>query len=119
DPGGRPRRTAGVRHRAPGDQVGEGAVRLWLALAPIPATLVGAVTAHAQGVSPGTFLPNLAALVIGGVGFLWLTRRRDAAALPRRRPRSHAVRCHRCSARLDATDARRSPLGAWWSSCCC
>ena len=51
-------------------------------LAPIPATLVGAATAHAQGVSLVAFLPNLAVLVAGGAGFLWLTRPERAAAPP-------------------------------------
>ena len=58
------------------------AVCPWLVLAPIPATLVGAATAHAHGVSLVAFLPNLASLLVGGAGFLWWTRPARGAGPP-------------------------------------
>jgi hypothetical protein len=51
------------------------AARPWLALAPLPAILLGAAAARAHGVAIGAFLPNVVALVLGGSGMLWLTHR--------------------------------------------
>ncbi|WP_338865350.1 hypothetical protein [Myxococcus stipitatus] len=46
----------------------------WMFIAPTLATCVGLMAASAHGVRSGAFLPNLVAIVLGGAGFLLLTR---------------------------------------------
>ncbi|NTX10099.1 hypothetical protein HUA76_04835 [Myxococcus sp. CA056] len=48
--------------------------RPWWFVAPVFATCVGLWAASAHGVRPAAFLPNLVAIVLGGAGFMLLTR---------------------------------------------
>ncbi|MFY2556262.1 hypothetical protein ACN469_01355 [Corallococcus terminator] len=54
----------------------------WLFVAPLFASCVGLWAASAHGVRPAAFLPNLVAIVVGGAGFLLLTR--SPSTSPRR-----------------------------------